>query len=285
MGLSKALAVKLLQLYSGERVAASKLNHPLVAELITDGIIIDHRSGRSKSLLSIPLPASLDAFLFNRFAIANLKAYINTLNQEELSRTMLVKQTADSKIKNVRVFKGFLANSYQPIQAELNGNAIVIHPPAGTFQFIHDFERFIPQPDVTIVSVENAENFSLISKQQYLFKGLKILFLSRYPQNQSKDLVKWLSGIQNPHLHFGDYDFAGINIYLQEYKRHLGTRTRFFMPPDLEDLIARYGNRKIYDNQKANFTLEAIEEPEILQIIALLHKYKKGLEQEALIWL
>lgn len=138
---------------------------------------------------------------------------------------------------------------------------------------------------MTIVSVENAENFSLISKQQYLFKGHKTLFLSRYPQNQSKDLVKWLSGIQNPHLHFGDYDFAGINIYLQEYKRHLGTRTRFFMSPDLEDLIARHGNRKIYDSQKANFTFEAIEEPEILQIIALLHKYKKGLEQEALIWL
>lgn len=94
-----------------------------------------------------------------------------------------------------------------------------------------------------------------------------------------------LSGIQNPHLHFGDYDFAGINIYLQEYKRPLGLRTRFFIPSDLKDFIARFGNRKIYDNQKANFTSETIEEPEILQIISLLHKYKKGMEQEALIGL
>ncbi len=43
----------------------------------------------------------------------------------------------------------------------------------GTLQFIHDFERFILQPDVTIVSVENAENFSLIGMKQHLFKGLK----------------------------------------------------------------------------------------------------------------
>ncbi|MDQ6482512.1 hypothetical protein [Dyadobacter sp. LHD-138] len=285
MGLGKALAVKLLQLYNGERIPASKLNHPLIVELIAEGVIIDLRYGRSKSLLFIPLPASLDDFLFNRFAIANLGAYIDALNQEELSRALLVQHASDSKTKNVRVFKGFLVNCYQPIQAELGGNPIVIYPPAGTFQFIHDFERFILQPDVTVVSVENAENFSLIGKQQYLFKGLRTLFVSRYPQNKSKDLVKWLTGIQNLHLHFGDYDFAGINIYLQEYKRYLGVRTRFFIPPDLEILIARHGNKKIYDSQKANFTLEAVEDPEILQTIALLHKYKKGLEQEALIWL
>lgn len=270
-------------MYDGERVPASKLKHPLIAELIAEGVIIDLRSGRSKSLLSIPLPAHLDAFLFNRFAIANLKDYIDVLNQEELSRAILVQHTSDSKTKNVRVFKGFLVNCYQPIQAEIRGKPIVIHPAAGMFQFIYDFENFIPQQDVTIISVENAENFSQIDKQQYLFKDLKTLYVSRYPQNKSKDLIKWLTGIPNAHLHFGDYDFAGIHIYLQEYKRYLGDRSRFFIPPDLEDLIARHGNRKIYDNQKANFQLESIEEPEILQLISLLHQYKKGLEQEVLI--
>ncbi len=285
MKLSKSLAAKLLQLAKGEKIPASKLKHPLIAELLAEGIIVDSRSGRLKSILYISRRNSLDAFLFNRFSIIDLEIYIDTINREDLSRALMVQSAADSKVKKIRTFKGFLINSYEPITATLNQQQITILPPQGTFQFIHDFERFIPQPDVTIVSVENAENFSLIGRQKYLFKGLKTLFVSRYPQNQSKDLVKWLSGIQNPHLHFGDYDFAGINIYLQEYKRHLGIRSRFFMPPDLEDLIARFGNRKIYDNQKANFASETIEEPEILQIIALLHKYKKGLEQEALIWL
>lgn len=285
MKLSKSLATKLLQLAKGEKIPASKLNHPLIAELLGEGIIVDSRSGRLKSVLYISRTESLDAFLFNRFSIADLEIYIDTLNRVDLSRALMVQSAADSKVKIIRTFKGFLINSYEPITAILNQQQITIQPPQGTFQFIHDFEHFIPQPDVTIISVENAENFSLIGKQQYLFRGLKTLFVSRYPQNQSKDLVKWLSGIQNPHLHFGDYDFAGINIYLQEYKRHLGARTRFFIPPDLEGLINKYGNKKIYDNQKANFALETIEEPEILQIITLLHKYKRGLEQEALIWL
>ena len=285
MKLSKSLASKLLQLAKGEKIPASKLNHPLIAELLGEGIIIDSRSGRLKSVLYISCTESLDAFLFNRFSITDLEIYIDTLNRVDLSRALMVQSAADSKVKTIRTFKGFLINSYEPITATLNQQQITIQPPHGTFQFILDFEHFIPQPDVTIISVENAENFSLIGKQQYLFKGLKTLFVSRYPQNQSKDLVKWLSGIQNSHLHFGDYDFAGINIYLQEYKRHLGTRTRFFIPPDLEGLINKYGNKKIYDNQKFNFALETIEEPEILQVITLLHKYKRGLEQEALIWL
>lgn len=285
MKLSKSLAAKLLQLARGEKIPASKLKYPLIAELLAEGIIVDSRSGRLKSVLYISHKELLDAFLINRYAITNLEIYIETLNRDDLSRALMVQSAANSKVKKIRTFKGFLINSYEPITATLNQQQITIQPPQGTFQFIHDFERFIPQPDVTIVSVENAENFSLIDKQQYLFKGLKTLFVSRYPQNQSKDLVKWLSGIQNRHLHFGDYDFAGINIYLQEYKRHLGIRTRLFMPPDLEDLITRYGNRKTYDNQKANFALESIQEPEILQIITLLHKYKKGLEQEALILL
>ena len=48
----------------------------------------------------------------------------------------------------------------------------------------------------------------------------KILFVCRYPQ--SNDLIKWLQSIPNRYLHFGDLDFAGINIYLNEFKKYLG---------------------------------------------------------------
>jgi len=35
------------------------------------------------------------------------------------------------------------------------------------------------------------------------------LFVSRYPQTQSKDLLNWLQSIPNPYLHFGDFDLTG----------------------------------------------------------------------------
>src|SRR5690606_13027798 len=128
----------------------------------------------------------LKLYLENRFAIKDLLTYIETLKKEGLLRADLVSVAADSKIKSLRTFKGFLVNCYYPTLATLNGQAITILPTNGTFNFIYDFESFIPEQDITIVGIENPENFRHIDKQKYLFKNIKPLFVSRYPQNQSK---------------------------------------------------------------------------------------------------
>lgn len=282
MKLSKALAKKLLQLCQGEKLPASKLNHPLIRELVEEGIIADKRAGRSKSVLSLPRPEELKAFLLNRYAIANLENYIQVLS-DEVTRSQLVQIAADSKIKKVRTFKGFLVNCYEPVHSSLHEATYLITPPAGTFQFVYDYESFVPHPDVTIVGIENPENFSQVDRQRHLFKNIHPLFVSRYPQYQSKDLIRWLKTIPNPYLHFGDFDFAGIGIYLHEYKRHLGSRATWFVPEDVESLLVKWGSKNLYDIQKITFDQNLIEEPAILSMIELLHKYKKGLEQEALI--
>ncbi len=283
MGLSSALADKLLRLAHGERLPASSLKFELVAELISEGIIIDQRRGRAKNTLYVPDPVSLRAYLNNRFSIPDLEVYSATLRQDDLLRADLARHASDSKRKVVRTFKGFLVNSYQPVVAMLDGKEIVIQPPLGTFQFIHNYESFVPDPDVVIINVENSENFSRIAEQRYLFEGISPLFVSRYPQNQNKDLLNWLRRISNSYLHFGDFDFAGINIYLNEYKRSLGERAEFFIPNDIESLIARFGNRKLYDRQEKDFHASEVDEPGILELSKLLHRYKKGLEQEVLI--
>lgn len=283
MELGRALAVKLLCLAKGERLPASALRYALVQELITEGILMDHRTGRTKSTLFCPDPKALDGFLRNNFQIIDLQGYVELMNQNELSRADLTRNASNSKAKAVRTFKGFLVNSYQPIAATLEGAAITIAPPEGTFQFIHSYQHFVPDQDVVIVNVENSENFSQIARQRHLFEGISTLFVSRYPQNQNKDLLRWLQGIPNSYLHFGDFDFAGINIYLNEYKRSLGKRAKFFIPANIEELIVRYGNRALYDYQKPNFQLSKIDEPGIHELSLLLHRYKRGLEQEALI--
>ncbi|GHT75088.1 hypothetical protein AGMMS50262_09440 [Bacteroidia bacterium] len=107
--------------------------------------------------------------------------------------------------------------------------------------------------------------------------------VSRYPQNQSKDLLKWLQIIPNKYLHFGDFDFAGIGIYLNEYKKHLGNKASFFIPENIEQILEIYGNKELYNNQKINFNEENLTEENLKQLIPLIHKYKKGLEQEIFI--
>lgn len=275
------IAERLLQLLQGESIPSSKARHSLIDDLVLEGII--ERKGRIKKTLMISNNKALHTYLQNHCSINDLQKYIQISKQENVLRSDSVAVSSNSKLVKVRTFKGFLVNCYYPIQATLDGNQITINPVNGTFQFIYDFEKFIVSPDITIIGIENPENFRHIDRQKYLFKDIKPLFVSRYPQNQSKDLITWLSFIPNNYIHFGDFDFAGIGIYLNEFNKHLGDRTNFFVPVNIDKLIADFGNKQLYNEQKINFKINSIREEQILQLINIIHKYRKGLEQEIFI--
>jgi hypothetical protein len=171
---------------------------------------------------------------------------------------------------------------FEPIETTLCGEPVTVRPQPGLFTFIYDFERFLPSADITVVGIENPENFRFLETQKYLFPGIRPLFVSRYPQ--SSDLVRWLQRIPNPYLHFGDFDFAGIRIFLNEYRKHLGTKAQFFIPGNIDALVGKYGNRKLYNAQLHQAPdISAIDDPLIQGLIAVLHAHRKGLEQEILI--
>lgn len=281
MKLPLNIAEKLLLLVNGEKIPASKLKYSVIQDLISEGII--HKPGKRKSTIQIVDKQQLKLYLQNHYAIKDLFNYIEILKKENLIRADLVSVATDSKLKAVRTFKGFLVNCYSPIIATLNGQSLSISPTSGTFNFIYDFESFIPEQGITIVGIENPENFRHIDKQKYLFQNIKPLFVSRYPQNQSKDLIRWLQSIPNDYIHFGDFDFAGIGIYLNEFKKHLVEKALFFVPNKVEELIRLNGNKGLYNEQKINFKVELINEENLVKLIEIIHKYRKGLEQELLI--
>ena len=257
------------------------MKHSVIEDLIQENILF--RTGKIRKTVGLTNQKMLDLYLYNRFSIKDLKTYVAALDESETSRASLVDMTGDSKLKSVRTFKGFLVNSFHPVPALLDSEKILLEPREGIFHFIYDFEYFIPAPDVTVVGIENSENFRRLKEQAYLFKDILPLFISRYPQNQSKDFISWMKSIPNDYLHFGDFDMAGISIYLNEYKKHFPEKSRFFIPDDIEDILKNSGSRKRYNAQKINFDVSAIVEDELLKLIDLLHKYKKGLDQEVLI--
>ncbi|MES2703740.1 MAG: hypothetical protein V4649_13950 [Bacteroidota bacterium] len=279
--LTLSLCEKLLRLANGEHLPASTVSNAVVDELISEGIITERITGRTKRTLYIADATSLSNWLSNRYAISDLDEYVRTKKDPSATRADLVHASNDSKTQSKRTYKGFLVNSYQPITCTLNREAFVVHPATGSFQFVYDFETFVPAADVTVVGVENMESYRHIDKQAGLFRAINPLFVCRYPQQQSNDLMKWLRSLPNPYVHFGDYDFAGINIYYGEYKKHLGERSTFFIPTNIEELMATYGNRKLYDTQKLLYPADM--EPGIQALVHLIHQHKKGLEQEALL--
>jgi hypothetical protein len=277
------IAEKLILLLNGEKISASKLKHSIIDTMLGNGILEQQIQGRSKKLIFLRSPERLNDYLSNHFGINSLHNYLSVHKQENALRSNFVEISSDSKLRKVRTFKGFLVNSYFPIQATLNDEPLLINPIKGSFYFVYDFESFEIPNDITIVGIENPENFRYIEKQKYLFENIKPLFVCRYPQNQHKDLIKWFQTIPNSYLHFGDLDFSGIGIYLNEFKKYLGNRATFFIPSNTEELLERYGNRELYDNQKSNFCIEKIEEIKLNQLITMIYEYKRGLEQEVFI--
>lgn len=281
MKLPLGIAKKLHTLKETHTLPSSSFNRELAGELMADGILIKIPLGRTKSQFSLTQPALLDEYLKNKYGIHNLQTYIAGLENEELLGHEAVTISSDSKIRRIRTFKGFLVNSYEAIPCMLNGEKMVCLPQEGTFLFIQDFENFTVPEDVLVVGVENAENFRLIRQQAHLFPK-KVLFVCRYPQ--SGDLVTWLQSIPNCYLHFGDFDFAGIKIYLSEFKKYLGEKASFFVPENIKELLQNFGSRDLY-NKQHHFRDSILipEEIKLSNLIALIDETKKGLEQQILI--
>ncbi|MGB0868189.1 MAG: DUF7281 domain-containing protein [Flavobacteriales bacterium] len=278
MKLSLKIAKILQRLSRGESIPNHLAKAKLIDDLVSEHIL--YRKGKHKKSLELISQTSLENYLANQLQINDLNNYIFALEDEDSSRAYFVKITTDSKHSKERAFKGFLVNSYEQIMAELNHESIKINPVKGSFVFIYDYETFKIPNDITVVGVENAKNFSQIHTQKHLFKNIKPLFISRYPQNQNKDFIQWMNSVPNQYLHFGDFDKAGIGIYMNEYKKHLLDQASFFVPETIISDLKSHGNRTRFDVQRINFDIDDIQEEKLLELIKLIEVEKKGLDQE-----
>lgn len=124
----------------------------------------------------------------------------------------------------------------------------------------------------------------MIRHQRKLFESVlgdtPLLFVSRYPQ--SKDLRKWLQGITNRYVHFGDFDLAGINIFLTEFQQFLGDRSSFLIPSDIEKRL-QIGSQERYNSQLSRFRDLKCDDKKIQAVINLINKYHRCYDQEGYI--
>lgn len=147
--------------------------------------------------------------------------------------------------------------------------------------YIYDYYALALTADVTIVGIENCENFRWVSRQRELFRHLdKVLFVCRYPQ--SGDLVRWLQKIPNRYIHFGDFDLAGVFIYQNEFYNRLGERASFFVPKDIEERL-KIGSRERYDAQIKKYSHMKITDERIRPVVDLIKKHRRGYDQEGYI--
>ena len=304
-------ARQILAMLNGDEVASSKLSHRMATLLQEEGFLFSKTNGsRCKYRIDGALREGCRMFLAQQFGLkCSLEEFIELSSQSSsassfsssisssfsgassssgfsASRAQMVGAMGDSKYHHVRTFRGFLVNSYSPIEASLNGQTMMINPMEGSMTFINAPESFEFPKDVLVVGMENAENFMLIRKQKYLFDSLypnkRILFVSRYPQNALSDLREWLLRIPNHYIHFGDFDLAGIHIYLSEFYAYLGDRASFLIPGDIEERL-KVGNSRLYDQQYEKFKDMKVSDARVQPLVDMIHCYCRGYEQEGYI--
>lgn len=273
-------------LAAGEPVPSSKLKGKLFENMISDGVLIVTAQG-SRKIYRAANEQSLRNYVAIHYDIRNLEEYLALLKKEDASRAEQVKVSGNSKLKYRRTFRGFLVNSYDSIPVNLSGQHFELLPADGTFAFIYDCDMFSIPEDVIIVGIENPENFRYIRKQKWLFDAClpekaKILFVSRYPQEQSHDLLEWLLLIPNRYVHFGDLDLAGIHIYLSEYYCHLKERASFLIPDDFETRLL-HGSFERYNDQYQKFGKMDIPDKSLIPLVNSIHRFHRGYDQEGFI--
>lgn len=262
----------------GESVPSSGLSKQMAEELLSEDLIWQQVYG-SRRKFKLRDANALSIYLAQRYGIqVSLDEWIKVMESgETVSRARQVEVTSRSKAKSTRSFTGFLVKSYQPIETSLRGEPLLINPPQGLSLFIEDFTHFRLADDVTVVGIENGENFQHIEQMRHLFKNIKVLFVSRYPQ--SSDLRTWLRAISNPYLHFGDFDLAGIHIFLTEFFTHLGLKASFFIPSDIEARL-QTGNAPLYDLQYEHFKEMKVIDKRLKPLVDMIHRYRRVYEQE-----
>lgn len=278
--LPKPILEQLIRLSKGESVASSSFKGDVVNEMLDNDVIVPIVHGRRKTYKAVS-PTAISDFLASNYEINDIEAYASFLNGSSPSRSTQVTALGNSKAVRRRTMRGFMVNTYEPVAVLYKEKTIEIHPYDGMFTFIYDYYALALTADVTIVGIENCENFRWVSKQKELFKHLgKVLFVCRYPQ--SGDLVRWLQKIPNKYIHFGDFDLAGVFIYQNEFYNKLGERASFFVPKDIETRL-RIGSRERYDAQIRRFTHMKITDERIRPIVDLIKKYRRGYDQEGYI--
>ena len=286
------MRVSLIQAFAalqqGETVPFSRFPPEWLDEILSEGGVTSIVRGSRKSLKVISRAAFAVYLRSKGLQPDKLGETLSVLSGAD-SRAQQVQLLGDSKAVAVRSCPGFPVNVIGPLSVRLGERKLLLCPCPGSFLYISDFLQFRIPTNAIVVGVENMENFRLPERQATVWEEIRdqfggdgvppLLLVSRYPQ--SRDLVTWLQEIPNFYVHFGDFDLAGIHIYLTEFYRHLGPkRSAFFVPADIEQRLSASGSRERYQAQFERFGKMEVPDARLGPLVQLIHRYQKGYDQE-----
>lgn len=274
---TKAEIIKIQRLLDGEEIGFSSLSGPVFRELINREYIVLDKTGRKKMVASVKDPVYLKKVLRQEWQINDIEEYLEFLSKEEKDRTDVQNMLGGTKEEKTSTFQGFLVNSLETVSYTLNGQKGTLPLINGSYLFVSDYETFNIDDDIIIIYVENFTSFRQIARYIYLFEPGRYLYVSRLLSSNA--FKEWLKGIPNRYIHFGDFDLAGIGIYLHFYDE-IGHRASFLVPDDIEKRLAEQGNSTLYYSQEEKCRNMKVTDKRVQPLVDMIKKYRMGYEQE-----
>jgi len=210
--------------------------------------------------------------------LKDIDEYIKDILEKDVSRDKIQQWTKSTKTKTSKSLKGLYISSIENLNIKINDEVVTIVPTNGLGYFCFYTEKIEVTKETIIVGVENYQVVWFAKKYRELFKEKHLLFVVRNPYMRD-----WIEDLENEYIHFGDYDLAGISIYINEMIPRLKKSKKYsmFIPENIEFLIREYGDRELFEKQKRYLNMK-LEDKKILELKRIIKIYKKGLEQEAL---
>ena len=274
---TKAELVKIQRLLAGEEIGFSSLSGPVFRELIDKEYVVLDRTGKRKMIAVVKNAEYLMKALRQKWQINDIKEYIAFLDKEEKDRTDVQKMLGGTKEEKTSTFQGFLVNSLETVPYTLNGQQGTLPLIKGSYLFVSDYDTFQVDGDITIMYVENFTSFKQIERYLHLFEPGRYLFVSRLLSSNA--FKEWIKNIPNRYIHFGDFDLAGIDIYLHFYDE-IGSRASFLVPDDIEERIANHGNSSLFYSQEEKCKNIKVSDNRVQPLVEIINKYHMGYEQE-----
>ncbi|WP_375724104.1 DUF2220 family protein [Arcobacter sp. KX21116] len=210
--------------------------------------------------------------------------YFTEESEVSKSRDEVAEKFSDTKRIESKSFNGLMISIFEKIEVTLNGEKQYIYPISGTGLFIHYSTKLELDNDTVLVGVENPQVVWFINKYQHLFnKDKQYVFLS-LSEFKTSYQYKWLESFKGEYIHFGDFDLAGINIYLNSILPRLKNcmSHSFLIPNHIYKIMKKKNYKKDYSSQTRYLNIDTKDDEKLKELIEFIKNRKITLEQEYL---
>lgn len=258
-------------------------NKNIIKALRLNGSVRIDRVSAQRSIVHLLKEENIYNFFKNNgYKISSLneiEVYIEEVIDAKPSRDTIQEWTSSTKRKTSKSLKGLYLSSLKNLDIKINNETVTIIPINGLGYFCFHTEKIEISKETIIVGIENYQVIWFAKKYKELFARDNILFVVR-----NEYMREWISNLENEYIHFGDYDLAGIHIYINEIVPRLRNSKKYsmFIPDNIEYLIHEHGDLEIFKKQKDKYKDLILHDSKIVQLQKIIIKTKKGLEQEGI---